>query len=1477
MAEIALRTYIEQLDNLIERKQVDEAVAHCRHILSLYPKHLDTYRMLGKALLEKGRHGDAADIFQRVLSVVPDDFIAHVGMSIIREDEANLDAAIWHMERAFETAPSNGAIQQELCRLYGRRDGVVPAKARLTRGALARMYSQGGLYPQAEAELKAALAEQPDRIDLMTVLAYVYSQTEQPAQAAQACAEILQKLPYSLEANRILLAIFQQQGRANDAAVYRHRLQALDPYEAFVDPAANGSAARRIEPDKVAIERLDYVPGMEDSGSPDWLNSIGVRFEETMSRPATEAAPDWLTPAQEAPQASSAVPEPGAADLPDWLRELQAAPSAEPVAAPDWLNQLDTIQHAPVQDSPEGEVPEWMRPALPASSADATMPSLRTPTTQPGEADADLPDWLAAAAAGVAIVSGAAREGPAKPVEPAEIPATGTPVPAVEASNAEVPEWLKSAAPGEVGEDMPDWLHTLSAPQSAEGAGETMPPAAPADDQLPDWLQTAIAPPSGNSELPDWMNVETGAEQPAQAPVNLTGSEQPLAVPELDAETHEWLAARSAAAVEAGLSLAGPEAAPERPAAPGSLAAEPARDLPSWLQSNDDQPASLAPSEAGAAGSAEPAQMPEMPDWLHAVAASAPTPDQDTPEWPPKPSAVQPRVTGPAKPPIELPDYLQPASPEAIARAEQPFAVDAAEPDFTGEAQQPDIVIPAEIPDWLRALAPLSPDPITPELAEPTGSPLDQPDWLLPLAPAAAESEAAAPAEAIIPEGVPPEDLASAPPAPIEITPTDLPPWAEPGEPGPTDTITSWLAGRPAVAPPPTEAPAEEPAAASLDVFQPRAVAPSEAASPISAITPTDLPPWAEPSEPGPTDTITSWLAGRPAPAGEAAAQVPIEPAPEAAGPSELDGDEALRWLEKLAAQQGASPDELLTTPEERAEATPTWLVAPSADKAASLQAASTSAELAAKAAPERPAQGEPEVPTWLAGALAGTGATASAAGVTEPEAIEPATLHDQERQPDEAPSLDTWLSQAEQALPEEPLADTAPSKLHMPPDAAAESLAAALVPQPAALELAGGEAMPPAAPVSAGAGLEAADAPRWPDDLAAQQGTGPDELRMARETTEASQPEPVEPASLEELAASVPAEPAGFDTVAADIPSSAAAVAAIDEDEALRWLEGLAAQQGAVPEELISAPEDRPAETPAWISATIHAAEARPETGRLDWLPAQPEPAGPVSTTASSLSEPASDAPAQPAQAAGDDEAALRWLNNLAAQQDARPDDLLTTGAEQGTGSQATDLAGEPASLAEPEPAAGVAPPDWLRAGDAALVEPEAGPIGLDQAPAAAPDPQPDVAKLSLLADRLAAARRVKEMEIEARFAQQRAQQEEARRQVQERMTSWRQAIEAEPAPELPAVESIQPPPVAARAELPPAPPQPDYAAEVERLSRQIESGEELDEAARRLENLAADQQAPAAVLRLLGDVSLKRNRLQEALDAYRSALARL
>ena len=136
MAKIPLRAYIREVEKLINQQKLDEAIAHCKHILKQFPKHVDSYRLLGSAYLENKRFSEASDIFQRVLSVIPDDLIAHIAMSIIREDEGNFDSAIWHMERAFEIQPSASSIQSDLRRLFTARDGAEPSKIPLTKKSL---------------------------------------------------------------------------------------------------------------------------------------------------------------------------------------------------------------------------------------------------------------------------------------------------------------------------------------------------------------------------------------------------------------------------------------------------------------------------------------------------------------------------------------------------------------------------------------------------------------------------------------------------------------------------------------------------------------------------------------------------------------------------------------------------------------------------------------------------------------------------------------------------------------------------------------------------------------------------------------------------------------------------------------------------------------------------------------------------------------------------------------------------------------------------------------------------------------------------------------------------------------------------------------------------------------------------------------------------------------------------------------------
>jgi tetratricopeptide (TPR) repeat protein len=237
---------------------------------------LATYRLLGKSLLEQGRHSDAADLFQRVHSVAPDDFLAHVGMAIIREDEANLDGAIWHMERAFEVQSSNAIIQEELRRLYGRRDGLEPAKIQYTRGALARTYMRGGLYPQAIAELQAALAEEPDRLDLQALYAEALWRNNDRPEAAEACTSLLEKLPYCRQANLIMADILRHSGQGQQAGYFRQRVEAVDPYEAFVLTTVDGDDVDAVPDHAVRIQKFQWSPageGERPGAGPEWMSA----------------------------------------------------------------------------------------------------------------------------------------------------------------------------------------------------------------------------------------------------------------------------------------------------------------------------------------------------------------------------------------------------------------------------------------------------------------------------------------------------------------------------------------------------------------------------------------------------------------------------------------------------------------------------------------------------------------------------------------------------------------------------------------------------------------------------------------------------------------------------------------------------------------------------------------------------------------------------------------------------------------------------------------------------------------------------------------------------------------------------------------------------------------------------------------------------------------------------------------------------
>src|SRR5215212_2127906 len=492
MAKLSLRAYNHEIEAMIDRNHLDEAIAHCKHILKTFPKHLDTYRLLGKAYLEYKRYPDATDIFSRVLVAVPNDFVANVGMSIVRDEENKLDDAIWHMERAFETQPSNAAIQSELQRLYGRRDGVQLPRIRMTRGALAHMYVQGELYPQAISEIKGVLKEDPSRNDMQVLLARAYYRSGLKNDAAEVASALLRTDPYNLDANRVLVEILGSD-HPESVQTYRQRIVELDPYAAQV----SGSifSADEVPDVAVSLERLDWN-GQPVGMQSDWGNTQAISLE---SGSRAEEQPDWLRGnLNEMPPLSSQPSFDQSQGMP--VSPFDAAPPsakpAEPVEdIPDFLRSAGWGQSTGAFDESKAGFTQ----DEPASNEEAITPG-------------DLPDWVKAMAPSAD--------------QPAETPA----------EEAELPDWINkigtSAGPqSSESNDQPDWMNQLGQPAAQPvdeqpdwmnqlNAAERL--AAPAEDQ-PDWLkgfetEAASSVPS-TGEL-DWLSQLGEESKASDAPSN---------------------------------------------------------------------------------------------------------------------------------------------------------------------------------------------------------------------------------------------------------------------------------------------------------------------------------------------------------------------------------------------------------------------------------------------------------------------------------------------------------------------------------------------------------------------------------------------------------------------------------------------------------------------------------------------------------------------------------------------------------------------------------------------------------------------------------------------------------------------------------------------------------------------------------------------------------------------------------------------
>lgn len=499
MAEISLRAYQDRIAKLADDQRFDEVIAHARHILKRYPKNLRAYEQLGGALLAKGRWGEAADVLRRLLAATPQDFVTHSRLAQSYQQLEQFDRAIWHAERALDQMPNDAATVGLIRALYRQHRHEEIERLQMTSGALAQQHIRGNLLAEALDTLDSALERTPERLDLKLLRARALWFDGQRMDAAESAIEILERLPYAIDANRILTELWLAEERPSDAQTYLSRIEALDPY------LAHQLAAGVPAPDDLLqTEELDYstISSREHAiVDREWLNEragqdsgLGALFgmdendssaddavtsdlDDLLSDEQIEALFDELVTGEAVAEVSEAQPD--AHD--DEAEQVAPAPPEPLTDAEADLNIITAQTSAPEQPTTDQAIDA-------NDSLDAELASLLEQLDDDADEN-EVGDWMAEIQQ-----------------ESLELGADDEAGEYLEDLDR---DWVKSEADEDAGGA--PWLSAAmreALDKDDEGEFDLF----GADEQLQELLERSDTEPIHSSDIDDWLNIESEPE-----------------------------------------------------------------------------------------------------------------------------------------------------------------------------------------------------------------------------------------------------------------------------------------------------------------------------------------------------------------------------------------------------------------------------------------------------------------------------------------------------------------------------------------------------------------------------------------------------------------------------------------------------------------------------------------------------------------------------------------------------------------------------------------------------------------------------------------------------------------------------------------------------------------------------------------------------------------------------------------------------
>lgn len=701
MADVLLREYLDELQGRIRARHYSDAFALGQHILTYYPKHLETYTLLAQASLETGDLAGATDLFRRVLGADPENVLALVGMALIQESRDHLEEALWYLERAFEVQPSNAEVRREILRLREAYYGAPPMRLELTKGGLARLYARQGQYSHAIAEFNKLLRGNGKRFDLRVALAECLYRAGRNDEAGALAQEILKDAPYALKLNLILGTLFADNG-VSEGETYLQRALAVDPENRIARELIGAPSADAPAPRLPSLDSPRADPPVSDSFAP----AISAARPFSAQNALTDAEAERAREMFRQLDGEGATFEPDLASRTPELDRTEPAAGSTSELEKDFLGQWEALVQAGTRPAPRKVEPQTSD-ALPPPS-ETSQPSSSAISNTPLSDQSAVASSLAPIAANLASQLDTANQpAPTRRTHPAipkvrpfirgaaeKIPAwlrldkDSTPAPSVTESSPVATAPTSSSQPTQPLDDRPAWL--VEAEQAREDplAPQTM-------IELPNWLQHGDhkATPSiaqepkpdvsaQAQELPNWLeSSEISADVQARAEPS-SDSTLPSEAPSTAINLPSWLSEPQPQTKES-VDRSAVEAAADVDEQPLDRAEPDQITPPAWLVDRGSTPPDAAKGlePQGVTNQVSPQLADsELPAWLQetpATAAGISAPDSVATDTPPQPAPTVIETAQAATTPSQaMSESAPPPAASTPARAEERAAVD---------------------------------------------------------------------------------------------------------------------------------------------------------------------------------------------------------------------------------------------------------------------------------------------------------------------------------------------------------------------------------------------------------------------------------------------------------------------------------------------------------------------------------------------------------------------------------------------------------------------------------------------------------------------------------------------------------------------------------------------------------------------------------------------------------------------------------